>query len=112
MMASNSMQLVPRRKLFATRTHIAEFASRWLAPLLWRGDFQEARQMLSALGNRADRPQRRARTSTTTSIAGPAEAFHLYRQARSQRARTLNALLIPLNDDYEARRELASKPLI
>ena len=68
--------------------------------LLWRGDFQEARQMLSALGNRADRPQRRPRASTTTSIAGPAEAFHLYRQARSQRARTLNALLSPLNDDY------------
>ena len=56
--------------------------------------------MLSALGNRADRPQRRPRTSTRASIAGPAEAFHLYRQARSQRARTLNALLIPLNDDY------------
>jgi SAM-dependent methyltransferase len=68
--------------------------------ILWRGDFQEARQMLRALGNRADRPQRRPRTSTATSIANPAEAFHLYRQARSQRARTLNALLIPLNDDY------------
>ena len=68
--------------------------------LLWRGDYQEARQMLIALGKRADRPQRRARTSDTTSIAGQAEAFHLYRQARSQRARTLNALLIPLNDDY------------
>jgi SAM-dependent methyltransferase len=68
--------------------------------LLWRGDFQEARQMLRALGNRADRPQRRPRTSTAASIANPAEAFHLYRQARSQRARTLNALLIPLNDDY------------
>ena len=68
--------------------------------LLWRGDFQEARQMLSALGNRADRPQRRSRTSVVTSIATPAETFHLYRQARSQRARTLNALLIPLNDDF------------
>lgn len=73
--------------------------------LLWRGDFQEARRMLTALGNRADRPQRRSRTSTAAtsmvdSMAGPAEAFHLYRQARSQRARTLNALLIPLNDDY------------
>src|SRR4029453_4038118 len=33
-------------------------------------------------------------------MAEPAEAFHRYRQARSQRARTLNALLIPLNDDY------------
>jgi SAM-dependent methyltransferase len=68
--------------------------------LLWRGDFQEARQMLSALGNRADRPERRSRTSAATSIAAPADAFHLYRQARSQRARTLNALLIPLDDDY------------
>jgi SAM-dependent methyltransferase len=68
--------------------------------LLWRGDFQEARQMLTALGNRADRRQRRSRTSAATSMAGSAEAFHLYRQAKSQRARTLNALLIPLNDDY------------
>src|SRR3954464_6983718 len=68
--------------------------------LLWRGDFQDARQMLSALGNRADRRQRRSRTSAATSMAGSAEAFHLYRQARSPRARTLNALLIPLNDDY------------
>jgi SAM-dependent methyltransferase len=68
--------------------------------LIWRGDFQEARQMLSALGNRADRPQRRSRRSVANSLAGAAEAFHLYRQARSQRARTLNALLIPLDDDY------------
>ncbi len=68
--------------------------------LLWRGDFQEARQMLSALGNRADRPQRKLRTRTVTSTASPAEAFHRYRQTRSQRARTLNALIVPLNDDY------------
>jgi len=68
--------------------------------LLWRGDFQQARRMLSALGNRADRAARKSRTSAATSVAGPADAFHLYRQARSQRARTLNALLIPLNDDY------------
>jgi SAM-dependent methyltransferase len=68
--------------------------------ILWRGDFQEARQMLTALGKRADRRTRRPRTSAATSTADPAEAFHLYRQSRSQRARTLNALLIPLNDDY------------
>jgi SAM-dependent methyltransferase len=60
--------------------------------LLWRGDFQEARQMLTALGNRADRRQRKSRPS--------ADVFNRYRQARSQRARTLNALLIPLNEDY------------
>ena len=56
--------------------------------------------MLRALGNRADRPQRRPRSLAARSIASPAEAFHLYRQDRAQRARTLNALLIPLNDDY------------
>jgi SAM-dependent methyltransferase len=68
--------------------------------LLWRGDFQQARQMLTALGKRADRPPRRSRTMAGTPVPGSAEAFNLYRQARSQRARTLNALLIPLNDDY------------
>ena len=60
--------------------------------------------MLTALGHRADRPQRRAqrksRASAATSMANPAETFNLYRQARAQRARTLNALLIPINDDY------------
>ena len=56
--------------------------------------------MLTALGNRADRRKRSSRTSAATPMADPAGAFHLYRQARSQRARTLNALLIPLNDDY------------
>jgi SAM-dependent methyltransferase len=66
--------------------------------LLWRGDFQAARQLLTALGKRADRKQRKR--STAASVANPAEAFHLYRQSRAQRARTLNALLIPLNDDY------------
>jgi SAM-dependent methyltransferase len=73
--------------------------------LLWRGDFQEARQMLNALGNRADRRKGRSRPSTAISATGPAmpgaaDEFHRYRQARAQRARTLNALLIPLNDDY------------
>src|SRR3954464_4972039 len=68
--------------------------------LLWRGDFQEARQMLTALGNRADRPRRRSRDPAANPMANPAGAFHLYRQARSQRARTLNSLLIPLNTDY------------
>ncbi len=64
--------------------------------LLWRGDFQDARQMLIALGKRADRGKRRSHEPATMS----ADAFHLYRQARAQRARTLNALLIPLDDDY------------
>jgi SAM-dependent methyltransferase len=71
--------------------------------LLWRGDFQEARQMLNALGRRADRRGRRTSRRSRTAAAQDAangEAFHLHRQARAQRARTLNALLIPLEADY------------
>jgi SAM-dependent methyltransferase len=72
--------------------------------LLWRGDFHEARQMLTALGKRADRRERRrhrgSSASAAASLTGTAETFHLYRQARAQRARTLNALLIPLAADY------------
>jgi SAM-dependent methyltransferase len=64
--------------------------------LLWRGDFQNARQMLLALGRRADRRARRAGSRA----ASPVEAFNRYRQGRSQRARTLNALLVPLNAAY------------
>jgi hypothetical protein len=71
--------------------------------LLWRSDFHEARQMLNALAKRADRAQRKPRRpAPSTSTLGSPEAFHLYRQARAQRARTLNALLIPLNDDYSS----------
>ena len=55
--------------------------------LLWRGDFQNARQMLNAMTARAE----------------PKKAigdFNLERQARAQRARTLGALLVPLDADY------------
>jgi SAM-dependent methyltransferase len=69
--------------------------------LLWRGDFQNARQMLVALARRADRQPRRPRKFVESSIAmSPAEAFHRHRQARSQRARTLGMLLVPLDEDY------------
>ncbi|TDE40593.1 class I SAM-dependent methyltransferase [Nonomuraea mesophila] len=50
--------------------------------LLWRGDFHNARQLLRAMGRRC-KP------------APPGSGFHRYRQARSQRARTLGMLLIP-----------------
>src|ERR1700738_2373444 len=62
--------------------------------LLWRGDFQNARQMLLALASRADRQPRGRKKAAESSIpTSPAEAFHHYRQARSQRARTLGTLL-------------------
>jgi SAM-dependent methyltransferase len=69
--------------------------------LLWRGDFQNARQLLIALASRADRPRRQPKKSAASStLTSPAAVFHRHRQARSQRARTLGSLLIPLDADY------------
>lgn len=69
--------------------------------LLWRGDFQNARQLLVALATRADRrPHPYAQVGASLTPASPAAAFHRYRQVRSQRARTLAALLVMLGEDY------------
>jgi SAM-dependent methyltransferase len=64
--------------------------------LLWRGDFQNARQLLNAMARRVDRNPPKPGSS-------PAEGFHLYRQAQSQRARTLGMLLVALDEGYEIR---------
>ena len=68
--------------------------------LLWRGDFQNARQMLTALASRDERRRGTARRKARTAPASPREAFDRERQARSQRARTLGMLLVPLDADY------------
>ena len=64
--------------------------------LLWRGDFQNARKLLQAIARRIERKPRKLLRTT----AAPAEAFHLYRLAQLQRARTLGMLLLPFEDDY------------
>jgi SAM-dependent methyltransferase len=70
--------------------------------LLWRGDFQNARQMLVALASRIDRKPRKAKApaAAAPAPASPAQAFHLHRQAQSQRARTLGMLLVPLDENH------------
>ena len=61
--------------------------------LLWRGDFQNARQLLQAMARRIERKPRKPASS-------PTEAFNFHRQAQSQRARTLGMLLLPLEADF------------
>lgn len=68
--------------------------------LLWRGDFQNARQLLTAIANRVDRPRGPKKPAKPPAAKPPAEVFNLERQARSQRARILGMLLIPLDADY------------
>jgi methylase of polypeptide subunit release factors len=62
--------------------------------LLWRGDYQNARQLLAALGKRCDHGPRKARAAT------PAEAFNRHRQLQAQRARTLGMLLVELDGGH------------
>jgi SAM-dependent methyltransferase len=95
----------PARRVVIADEHITADEAYGLAcqgtALLWRGDFQNARRMLLALANRADREPRKSKKVAASSIAtSPAEAFHRHRQARSQRARTLGMLLVPLDEDY------------
>ena len=61
--------------------------------LLWRGDFQNARQLLQAMGRRIDRKPRKAASSSS-------EAFHFNRQFQARRARILGMLLIPFDKDF------------
>ena len=69
--------------------------------LLWRGDFQNARQLLQALVRRVDHKGARAkRAKSSRPAATLTEQFHRHRLAQLQRARTLAMLLIPFDADY------------
>ncbi|MEY2631981.1 MAG: hypothetical protein RIR00_635, partial [Pseudomonadota bacterium] len=88
----------PKRVVIADDTTKADVAYRLACEgtaLLWRGDYQNARQLLQALGRRLDRKP--AKTGSTVT-----EAFHLHRQSQAQRARILGMLLIPLDADYRS----------
>ena len=93
---SESAAPAPSRVLIADDRMAADAAYRLAcegSALLWRGDFQNARQLLQALARRTDRKPRKASEV-------PSTAFHLHRQAQAQRARTLAMLLLPLDADY------------
>lgn len=92
----------PKRVVVADDTLQADKAFRLASEgtaLLWRGDFQNARQLLLAMARRIEGGARKPRKGKTPAVS-PAEAFHLHRQAQAQRARTLSMLLIPLNADF------------
>jgi len=93
---SESATPPPRRVVVADDRTKADTAYRLTCEgtaLLWRGDFQNARQLLQAMSRRVDRKPPRPGDS-------PADSFHLHRRARSHRARVLGRLLVLLKDDY------------
>jgi precorrin-6B methylase 2 len=91
-----------KRVVLADDTTTADTAYRLACEgtaLLWRGDFQNAKQLLQALARRADNVPARKRKKAAEEVA-PADAFNRHRLAQSQRARMLGMLLIPFNADY------------
>ncbi|MDQ3058276.1 MAG: class I SAM-dependent methyltransferase [Pseudomonadota bacterium] len=102
----------PRRVMLADDTMNADTAYRLACEgtgLLWRGDFQNARQLVQALARRIDKPPKaskqarvaRKKAAVETISGVPAgQAFHLHRQAQSQRARVLGMVLIEFGADY------------
>lgn len=88
----------PRRLLVADDAMTADQALRHASEgtgLLWRGDFQNARQLLLAMDRRISK--RKLLTKPDTPFP---ERFHLVRQARSQRARSLGMLLMPVEPGH------------
>ncbi|MDP1527234.1 MAG: class I SAM-dependent methyltransferase [Rhodocyclaceae bacterium] len=90
----------PQRVVIADDTITADTAYRLAnagTAMLWRGDFQNARQLLQAMARRIDRkPKKKGVAPTLT----PADAFHRHRMAQAQRARLLGMLLLPFDADY------------
>ncbi|MGX9220141.1 methyltransferase [Massilia varians] len=89
----------PKKVVVADDTMNADAAYRLAlegTALLWRGDFQNARQLLSALVRRIEHKSDRARRAKAGKPpATPSEQFHRHRLQQLQRARTLAMLLIP-----------------
>ena len=91
--------LPPKRVSVVDDTLTADAAYRLACEgtaLLWRGDFQNARQLLQAMARRLDRKPARARQSKPQP-SDITEAFHRHRMAQGQRARILGMLLIPFD---------------
>jgi methylase of polypeptide subunit release factors len=99
--------ILPHKKiLLADDTLTADIAYRLACEgtaMLYKGDFQNARQLLQALVRRVDKPSKKstrvdrvAKEKTKT----PLDTFNLYRLAQSQRARILGMVLIPINADH------------
>jgi SAM-dependent methyltransferase len=96
---SESGAAPPKRVQVADDTLTADAAFRLTSEgtaILWRGDFQNARQLLQALARRIDKPKKikKAKARADAAAVSPLDAFNQHRQAQSQRARTLAMLVL------------------
>jgi methylase of polypeptide subunit release factors len=90
----------PKRVVIGNDQTSADDAYRWACEgtaILWRGDYQNARQLMTAMSRRVERKPGKAKKPLLT----PIEAFNQHRQAQAQRARTLGRLLLPVEADHQ-----------
>lgn len=99
--------IAPHKKIqIADDTLTADIAYRLACEgtaMLYKGDFQNARQLLQALVRRVDKPSKKstrvdrvAKEKTKSAL----DTFNLHRLAQSQRARILGMILIEVNADH------------
>ena len=91
----------PKRVQIADDTLTADAAYRLACEgtaLLWRGDFQNARQLMQAMARRLERKPRKG--APAAAPASASDAFNRHRMAQAQRARTLGMVLIPFAADH------------
>ncbi|QWD59613.1 class I SAM-dependent methyltransferase [Polynucleobacter sp. MWH-UH35A] len=99
--------IAPHKKIqIADDTLTADIAYRLACEgtaLLYRGDFQNARQLMQALVRRVDKPSKkstRVDRLAKDKVKSPLDTFNLHRLAQSQRARILGMILIEVNADH------------
>ena len=100
---SESGVLPPKHVVIADDSLSADVAYRLAregTAMLWRGDFNNARQLLQALARRLERKPPRRERKAPKPMPSPTEAFHLHRQSQAERARILGLLLVTLESDY------------
>ena len=102
----------PKKVVIADDTLTADAAYRLASEgsaFLWRGDYQNAKQLLQALARRTERPAKRKRKKIASqaklnpdavNAMEPKAVFNQHRQAQAQRARILDAILIPVSVDH------------
>lgn len=99
--------IAPHKKIqIADDTLTADIAYRLACEgtaMLYKGDFQNARQLLQALARRVDKPSKKSARSDRVAkdkVKSPLDTFNLHRLAQSQRARILGMILIEINGDH------------
>lgn len=101
----------PKKVVIADDMLTADMAYRLASEgstFLWRGDYQNAKQLLQALARRTERPIKRNRKKAASQakqnpdaieVIAPSLVFNRHRQAQAQRARILDTILILVSAD-------------